>query len=1028
MAKTQTMRGLQNFISDIRSCQNKEAESKRVDKELAKIRARFGEDKPLSAYDRRKYVWKLLYIYMLGYDVEFGHKQACDLIPAGKYSEKQVGYMACSILLNETDEFLRLAINGIHNDLISGNEAFQCLGLTFVANVGGQEMAEALTNDVLKLLTKGASRPIVKKKAALCLLRLIRKMPADAQLVQSETFAPVIKELLDDRDIGLLLSSITLLLGICSRIGTAGYELCQAPLLKVLERLVLSKDIPPDYTYYNIASPWAQCKTLRALQYFPPPESPGAQKALHDILAKMIANCAEGAKSTNVNKSNAQHAILFEAIALCLHYDTSKDLLTSSVSALGKFLTVKEPNIKYLALENMSRLALVPEILAAIRQHQSTIIGSLKDPDVSIRKRAMDLLFTMCDAGNADDIVQELVKYLTVADFTMREELVLKIAILAEKFAPSVQWYVDITLQLLERAGDFCSADIWHRVVQLVTNNEDMQQYAAHNVAEVLRGGAAHESLICTAAYVLGEFGHTIREVTPPLEQFRLLNDRFLAASAPTKGLLLTAYMKLALLDPADATLAAEVGKVFTKYGRFMDAELQQRAVEYKVIVSRPAEASAKYVLPMPKWEERESTLLRRLQQAEGAEDAGGATADRAAGLLSAVPAGLEESGGSGALGSPRIAAVTQSPKQSPNAAAAAAAAAAAPFAPTAATAAAPVIDLLGGDDMAPYSNGTSAAAAAPYAAAAPASVPGDLGDLLGSSIPQPSPPSLGAMGSGTASDPFATAGFAAAALPTLPAQAFPPAHDIQPTGDVNAWYTALLTKDRGLLYQDPYLQIGVQSRYLRGRGEILLFLGNQNASQPLEQLALVLGQNTTLQAVLGDVPSQLAPSQQVKIPLTVSCVQPLSGPVTLQLGYTVGGRAVLRELRLPVVPHKFMVPEPGIAREVFFESWKQIAGPPCKQQEMVQRATPLSVESAVAILRTLGFGVEHGYLDPSPHNEAGAATFVFGAPEQALLVQCRVEGNPQNRMQFRVTVASPSPTLAAALKEAIVEQITLAA
>ena len=37
-------------------------------------------------YDRKKYVWKLLYIYMLGYDVEFGHKQAADLIPASKYA------------------------------------------------------------------------------------------------------------------------------------------------------------------------------------------------------------------------------------------------------------------------------------------------------------------------------------------------------------------------------------------------------------------------------------------------------------------------------------------------------------------------------------------------------------------------------------------------------------------------------------------------------------------------------------------------------------------------------------------------------------------------------------------------------------------------------------------------------------------------------------------------------------------------------------------------------------------------------
>ncbi len=36
--------------------------------------------------------------------------------------------------LLQTDEFLRLAINAIHMDLISRNESFQCLGLTFVGN------------------------------------------------------------------------------------------------------------------------------------------------------------------------------------------------------------------------------------------------------------------------------------------------------------------------------------------------------------------------------------------------------------------------------------------------------------------------------------------------------------------------------------------------------------------------------------------------------------------------------------------------------------------------------------------------------------------------------------------------------------------------------------------------------------------------------------------------------------------------------------------------------------------------------
>lgn len=64
-----------------------------------------------------------------------------------------------------------------------------------------------------------------------------------------------------------------------------------------------------------------------------------------------------------------------------------------------------------------------------------------------------------------------------------------------------------MALALLERAGDFCGEDIWHRVVQLVTNNASMQAYAAGQVVDVLRRGANHESLLCTAACVLGEYG-----------------------------------------------------------------------------------------------------------------------------------------------------------------------------------------------------------------------------------------------------------------------------------------------------------------------------------------------------------------------------------------------------------------------------------------------------------------------------------------------------------------------------------------
>lgn len=68
-----TMRGLNEFISDIRQCKDKDSETRRVEVEIAKIRDKFTNDKGLNAYQRKKYVWKLLYIHILGYEIDFGH-------------------------------------------------------------------------------------------------------------------------------------------------------------------------------------------------------------------------------------------------------------------------------------------------------------------------------------------------------------------------------------------------------------------------------------------------------------------------------------------------------------------------------------------------------------------------------------------------------------------------------------------------------------------------------------------------------------------------------------------------------------------------------------------------------------------------------------------------------------------------------------------------------------------------------------------------------------------------------------------
>lgn len=61
----------------------------------------------------------------------------------------------------------------------------------------------------------------------------------------------------------------------------------------------------------------------------------------------------------------------------------------------------------------------------------------------------------------------------------------LKVAILAEKYAVDYTWYVDTILNLIRIAGDYVSEEVWYRVIQIVINRDDVQGYAAKTVFEV---------------------------------------------------------------------------------------------------------------------------------------------------------------------------------------------------------------------------------------------------------------------------------------------------------------------------------------------------------------------------------------------------------------------------------------------------------------------------------------------------------------------------------------------------------------
>lgn len=55
----------------------------------------FVGDRALDGYQKKKYVCKLLFIFLLGHDIDFGHMEAVNLLSSNKYSEKQIVSFFC---------------------------------------------------------------------------------------------------------------------------------------------------------------------------------------------------------------------------------------------------------------------------------------------------------------------------------------------------------------------------------------------------------------------------------------------------------------------------------------------------------------------------------------------------------------------------------------------------------------------------------------------------------------------------------------------------------------------------------------------------------------------------------------------------------------------------------------------------------------------------------------------------------------------------------------------------------------------
>ena len=433
------------------------------------------------------------------------------------------------------------------------------------------------------------SNPYIRRKAALCAMRICRKVP-DLQ----EHFLEKATQLLADRNHGVLLCGLTLVTSLCEADEEEGgeegivekFRSFVPGLVRTLKGLATS-GYAPEHDVTGITDPFLQVKILHLLRVLAVGDAETSEQ-INDILAQVATN-TESSK-------NVGNSILYEAVRTILDIEADSGLRVLGVNILGKFLTNRDNNIRYVALNTLIKVvAIEPN---AVQRHRNTILECLRDPDISIRRRALDLSFTLINETNVRVLIRELLAFLEVADNEFKPTMTSQIGIAADKFAPNKRWHFDTMLRVLSLAGNYVKEQILSSFVRLVATTPELQTYAVQKLYINLKKDITQESLTQAGAWCIGEYADVLlkggqyeeEELVQEVKEhevvdlFSLILNSAYATQVSTEYIV-TALMKLTTRF-SDAAQIEKIRRLLQYHQTSLDVEIQQRVVEYNNLFS----------------------------------------------------------------------------------------------------------------------------------------------------------------------------------------------------------------------------------------------------------------------------------------------------------------------------------------------------------------------------------------------------------------------------------------------------------
>jgi|TARA_B100000780_G_C21109125_1_gene448088 AP-4 complex subunit epsilon-1 len=364
----------------------------------------------------------------------------------------------------------------LQRDLQSPNHLQVCVGLIALTNIGTRDMIPALLPSVLTSLDH--KQALVRKKAVMAMHHFWRMDPESVS-----DYTDQFRRILCDTDPSVMASGLHILMAMAKDDPSAYKDL--VPSFVSILKQITEHRLSRDYDYHRMPAPWIQIKLLQILGILGAADQ-SASEGMYEVIHEVMRRADTGI--------NVGYAIMYECVRTVTSIYPNTTLLNAAADSIARFMQSENHNLKYLGVTGLA--SVVEDHPRYAAKHQMAVMDCLEDPDETLKRKTLQLLYRMTNPVNVEVIVGKLLDFLRSAtDVFLRTQLVAQISQLAERFAPSNQWFITTLTTVFELGGDLVKPAVAHTVMRLIAEgsgedddaDDELRQDVVEDYMELLK-------------------------------------------------------------------------------------------------------------------------------------------------------------------------------------------------------------------------------------------------------------------------------------------------------------------------------------------------------------------------------------------------------------------------------------------------------------------------------------------------------------------------------------------------------------